>query len=891
MGIKSEFFHTSFKSLSMGTVGAFVKSAAQSTSDLGGGITVVPRKLVIDKLEIRYVPEPIVLESSSDIIGFIRIMEHTDVFDLEGTLVAITPKDLYGKIRVFWQKFLPAYIGARHTADLTGTLYPIPPVDLEGHIVPYTTKDLLSYIAVVRPQDLRGFIRTQATSYADLLGVITPHGGWSALEGTLNVIYSTDLIGSISTWSVATLNGLISLLSSHPPVDLLGTISISHQKGFKGIIVGRLEDYVHRDISFTLKAFFQGDSSIHASIRSVDNSLSSSVNGLISPIEPVELEGYIGLNFPSPLYGFINIYNRGKVYDRVQLNYGPAKDLLGLVNATGGFTSVRGNIVPTYSVVEQFLGTIQCYDTLSLQGLIDMSYLAYLDALIGTKSLRDSVKNLEAKLKATFASSLLATIATNENKKDLLASIAPDGASASLFASLIVDKVYYSDVISINTAPFADLGGLIFSTNTCSFSSGFKGLSSFIRTFQPSKATVSEAITALTKNVTTGSSNAYPGGVFTGGTYSAIEPITYTVSIDTSIGNTMDSGVRFSVTSTGAVDNSSSYTYIEATDVDYPVGSLGITIAFGSFLSPFGQDDSWDIEVSATPGVLYGYIAFRPFMEVLPAVINAGTSFADSSNLLASISTKGAFSDLQAYIETNSRSLRGIIVPQVPASTNLEAAIGTLGWNVYLRGDITAKLVLPRVVPYTDSFEYVTNTMPKVIKQVKVSFSKKGEQYIYSQLLGNTFLLDGNLWGVELSLIEEEKLVEAGLFGSRKKVKKKLMFDISPFDSFDEAMRYFANFIAYGATSTFESLICPTGGFSPLKGYLTIQDINKLKDLNARLLIVDLDKVTVQGLIDVAGSFSPFRSTIKAIGSSTQSLEATVHSTNLLNLSGLITPS
>jgi hypothetical protein len=206
-----------------------------------------------------------------------------------------------------------------------------------------------------------------------------------------------------------------------------------------------------------------------------------------------------------------------------------------------------------------------------------------------------------------------------------------------------------------------------------------------------------------------------------------------------------------------------------------------------------------------------------------------------------------------------------------------------------MHGAIAVKVMLPRVLPYTDSFQYVTSTLPKVIKDVRVLFSNKGEQYIYSQLLSNTYLVQGGLWGVELSLVSEETKAEASAFGSRKKIKKKVLFDISDFDSFDEAMRYFAGFIAYGATSRFDASIVPSGGFLPLKGYLTVQDIDKLKDFRAKLTVVDLSKVTVQGAINSIGSFSPFRSSIVAVGSDNTSLSASIHPTIHGNLQATIT--
>jgi hypothetical protein len=868
----------------MSTVGSFVRSAYQSFINLGGTGEAL---LVRDRLEISYVPRPIVVHGSADLKGWIRFMEHTGSTDVDATIRAITPKNLYGYIRMWYVKYMYATIGARHVSSLDGQISPVLPSSIDGVIVPYTVKSLNASIGLVPPVDLGAFIRMARASYEDLVGSITATGGWANLDGTITSYHTKLFQGLIQSWDTSYVDAYINLLSAGTPVDLLGVLSTRQVKGFRAILRARLAEYLGSSFIAYIRTNRQSSSIVNAFIMTVHPTVKQ-LQGAINSVVPVELDASIELHYPEPLYGYISVLTPKKSWDRIELLYGPAKDLLGIITATGGFLPLRGHIRLIRKDIADFLAQIQCYDTAVFDATIDLNYFVDLEAALNIKSIKDSAKYLSAKIKAIFSTPLQATISTNDSEKKLLADIHASGASKRLLALLIVDKTIYSDVIAVNTSPFSDLGGVIFMTSSCFFSSGFTELRSFIRTMTPSKATVSDVLVPLTQNSPDSFSNAYPGSLATGGTYTGLDAIRYDIRIDTEEGTTIGSGVRFYVTSTNNQDNSS-YLSIDAANTIYPVGSRGVTVSFSSDTVQFGPTDTWGIEVSAPPGLLQGYIAFRPFQEFLSATISYAESWQDVSSFDASISLKGGFSSLDAFIEMNSRILTGTIVPSIPGAANLDAVVGIKEWNVYMQGVIAVKVMLPRVLPYTDSFQYVTSTLPRVIKDVRVLFSKKGEQYIYSELLNNTYLVQGGLWGVELSLISEETKAEAATFGSRKKIKKKILFDISDFDSFDEAMRYFAGFIAYGATSSFNASIVPSGGFSPLKGYLTIQDIDKLKDFRAKLSIVDLSKVTAQGIINSVGAFSPFRSSIVAVGADNSSLPASIHPTIHGNLQATIT--
>lgn len=877
-------FHTSFRSLSMSTVGSFVRSAYQSFINLGGTGEAL---LVRDRLEISYVPRPVTIHGSKDLKGWIRFMEHTGSADVDAAIRAITPKDLYATIRVWYMKYLPATIGARHVSDLDGQINTVIPSSIDGVIVPYTVKLLNASIGPVPPVDFHAFIRTTMSSHEDLVGSIIATGGWSNLDGTITPYHTKSLQALIQSWDTSQVDAYINLLGAGTPVDVLGVISTRQVKKLRAILRVRLAEYLESTFIAYLRTNIQSSKLLKTFIMTV-HPTAAQLQGAINSVAPVELNASIGLHYPEPLYGYISVLTPKKSWDRIELLYGPAKDLLGTIVATGGFLPLRGHIKLSRADSDDFLAQIQCYDTTSFVGLIDFTYFANLEAALNIKSIKDSAKYLAARIKAVFSSSLQAAIDTNTNKKDVTADIYAAGASKRLLALLTVDKTVYSDVIAVNTSPFLDLGGVIFMTSSCFFSSAFAQFNAFLRTMTPSKATISDVLVPLTQNSPDSFSNAYPGSLLTGGTYTGLEAIRYDVNINTEEGNTIGDGVRFSVTSTDDLDNSS-YVSIDAANTFYPVGTRGVTVAFSSDTVQFGPTDTWGIQVSAPPGLLQGYISFRPFQEFLSATISYAESWQDTSSFDAAISLKGGFSSLDAFIELNSRILTGTITPSIPSSADIEATLGIKEWNVYMHGAIAVKVMLPRVLPYTDSFQYVTSTLPKVIKDVRVLFSNKGEQYIYSQLLSNTYLVQGGLWGVELSLVSEETKAEASAFGSRKKIKKKVLFDISDFDSFDEAMRYFAGFIAYGAASRFNASIVPSGGFLPLKGYLTVQDIDKLKDFRAKLTVVDLSKVTVQGAINSIGSFSPFRSSIVAVGSDNTSLSASIHPTIHGNLQATIT--
>jgi hypothetical protein len=818
-----------------------------------------------------------------DLVGLIRVIQKTFV-DLEGPIDIISIKDLYGTIKAF------------HVEDLVGTISPIPGVDLFGNIRVFSVKDLIGNIAPVVPVDLIGFINPTVPDDEDLLGLIFSSGSVLDLEGVVNTLQFSDLVGTITAENFLDLSGFISLLNRGDN-DITGFVRGMSFRNLVGFIdAGFSKDTL--DLLGSLRITFPGDKDMRGTISGIFQD-TEDLLGSLSPIPGVDLQGIIDFVEPVDLFGNINLVSKNRFIDRFKINFGPAKDLLGVIGTKGGFKDIKGVITNIASSFKNLGGLIFGFISEDLQGNIFVPFHEELDGVIGTKSL-EGTKLLFGSLKSTLFDDLSGSIAFNDNKVELFGTITPRGSSVVLTGNLKVKEVFFSDVVLVHTMMASDLKAALFVTSDCFGSSSFSKFKAHVRAMQTCDAFVkdvtSEKLVVIPTPDSSGSAvelfgrSGYSGDVVVEGNYSALSDILYTVVIDASAGTQMGLGTgsvpSFTVVSDDGGDDSLVPSELLAADTFYPVGTRGLFIKFVDDL-PFQQGDRFKIDVQGPQGLLTGSLTVKPFSSFLNGLINTGTSFPGFFDLGGLVASVGASKSLGGFLSTNARDIKGFTRVKALGFEDLGAEINLGPFNPFLDGAITVLSLLPISLPFSDRVQYV-KAGKKMVDEIRIRFAGRAKSYIYSELFNVTYKSDDGVWGVDLTKILPEATTD-GKFSESSLTTRKVLFDITCFDSFDEAMRFFIDFIAYGARIDLSGNIQTKGTFTELGGLLDITTLDRINDLKAKITLVDLDKVTIQGLVNTTGGFSDFTSILKGIGQETSDLQATIDGFNEKELEGDIT--
>lgn len=720
-----------------------------------------------DRLSILFVPSYI-YHGSGDVKGFIRGML-PGYSDLDAYIYGIGAVPLYGTIQPILKKELHGYIRGLAIKDLYGDISPIPGVDLIARIKAYKYKDLLGEIYGIPPVDLYGFIRPTVRNNTDVYGYINPTGSFSYLYGEINPEISKDLYGYIKSMSFVDLPGNI---FGYNPVDLYGEIQALATNVLRASIQGKSYEVPKNLYGFIRTITHESSLDlIGAIIGSAKRT--ADLDATFNPIPGVDLHGYIEAHFPSDLSGVVYGTRTNRVFDRLTVNLGPTKDLIGSFTPTGGYKDLVGIVRGRgHNLTSDLYGTIDGYGQQDLIGIFTPKRWSNLLGTIQPKSL-NTLSNLQAKWNAVFAESLTATIYPNTNSKELIGEISPSGDSETLQGYIRPNVSAFHDVILLNSMMHKNLYGVIYSGLPCAPSSAFGDISGNIRGMQLEGANL------------------------------------------------------------------------------------------GGFIQP------------------------KPYNTLLYGTITGGFSFPGSSDLTGTISSTGEFTDLSATIFSPISYLRGLINGIGSSSSDLGGTFTPKEWNVFLKGTVVPRLLIPKSINSVSTEVFRKNISSSVLQEIRIKFASQGYEYVRSDLADNTFLVNGNTWGVRLSVMIP-KLNPDGYIQDMVEEKVKVFFDISSFHSFDEAMRYFIDFIAYGAREDLYGEITPTGGFSELYAKIIATDPNTIKNLSGKVYPVDLSLVTLYGSLNAVGGLLDLRAVISSITGLDNDLQGTIYGYAQNDLEGYI---
>jgi len=721
-----------------------------------------------DRVLLSFVPLYPPISTYGDLGGFIRGMIRGSA-DLDAYIYGIGAVELLGRIKGLVPKDLDADIFGYAIKDLGLDISPIPSVPLFASIKALKYKYLLASIFGIPPVDLKGYIRGLHPSSSDLDASFASVGAFYDLLGSIVGVNSRDLSAYIRAYQHAELTASI---SGFYPADLYGTINSVYTSMLRASIQGKTFE-AFSSVRARIRGLGQSYKNLASTIRAIAHT-NSDLIGEFEAILPKELFGYIGINRPKDLYGIIYPARVRRAFDRLLIELGPTKDLIGAFNPYGRYKDLIGIIRGVGSrISSDLLATIDGFGQTDLEGYIYPQRWKSLYGSIYPKGI-DTRADLVANFNVVFSSLLSGVITPNENTRTLDGYIAPSGASSVLSARIRPDVSAFHDVVVINTLMHKNLYGVIYSREACSKASAFGTLKGRI----------------------------HPN--FEGSDY------------------------------------------------------------------------------------LSGFVQPKPYNTLLYGSIVGGYSFPGTSDLYGTISSRGSYVGLSATISSPISYLKGAIIGTGTGYNDLAGEFKPFEWNVFLRGRITPRLLLPKSLNTISSQTYKKDSLSgSILRDIQIKFASQGYEYVRSDLASNTFLVNGDTWGVHLSKLVP-KINPDGFMQDFVEEKVKVFFDISGFSSFDEAMRYFIDFIAYGARSNLSGTIYPRGGFSPLYARIIATSPDKLKNLEATVYPVDLDLVTLRGSITPKGGLLDMQAMIKSITRVESTLSGSIYGHAQTDLQGYI---